>query len=284
MKGIILAAGDGKRLYPLTSLYNKQLLPVYDKPMIYYPLTTLIENGVTDICIIVKPLQLESFKGLLGDGSRFGISISYETQEIPRGIAEAFIIAEKFINKSNVALILGDNILHGAKIFEKAVRNFQSGANVFGYKVSDPERYGVVEFNSDGKVISIEEKPKNPKSNYAIPGMYLFDNKVVEISAALEPSARGELEITDVIKSYLNIGELNVHLIDKGCAWLDAGTTTAFHDSASYVQAIERRQGIKIGCPEEAAFKRRLLSYAQLKEVIGATPSSEYKDYLLKLL
>ena len=284
MKGIILAAGDGKRLYPLTSAYNKQLLPIYDKPMIYYPLTTLIENGIRDVCLIVKPHQVDSFKGVLGDGSRFGISITYMTQKVPRGIAEAFIIAEKFIDKSNVTLILGDNLWYGATIFKKAVKFFESGATIFGYRVSDPERYGVIEFDVNGKALSIEEKPEKPKSNYAIPGLYIFDSKVVEISAGLKPSARGELEITDVIKSYLKLGELNVDKINRGCAWLDAGTTAAFYDSAAYVEALEHRQGIKIGCPEEAAFNKGFLSEAELIDVIRDTPESEYKVYLTSLL
>ena len=284
MKGIILAAGDGKRLYPLTSAYNKQLLPIYDKPMVYYPLTTLIENGIRDVCLIVKPHQVDSFKEVLGDGSRFGISITYMTQKVPRGIAEAFIIAEKFINKSHVMLVLGDNLWHGATVFKKAVKGFKSGATIFGYRVSDPERYGVIEFNEQGKAISIEEKPKNPKSNYAIPGLYVFDSKVVEISTALKPSVRGELEITDAIEVYLKLGELHVEKVNRGCAWLDAGTTAAFYESAAYVQALERRQGIKIGCPEEAAFNKGFLSEAELIDVIRDTPESEYRVYLTSLL
>jgi len=284
MKGIILAAGDGKRLYPLTSAYNKQLLPIYDKPMIYYPLTTLIENGIKDVCLIVKPHQVDSFKEVLGDGSRFGISITYMTQKVPRGIAEAFIIAEKFINKSSVMLVLGDNLWHGATVFKKAVKNFKSGATIFGYRVSDPERYGVIEFNEQGKAISIEEKPKNPKSNYAIPGLYVFDSKIVEISTALKPSVRGELEITDAIEAYLKLGELHVEKVNRGCAWLDAGTTAAFYESAAYVQALERRQGIKIGCPEEAAFNKGFLSEVELIDVVRDTPESEYRVYLTSLL
>lgn len=282
MKGIILAAGKGSRLYPTTLATNKQLMPIYDKPMIYYPLTTLIENKINEVCIICNTEALSSFKNLLGDGSRFGIKIIYKVQKEPRGIADAFIIAESFLrNADGVTLILGDNIFYGAKdVLEQAFLDFSSGATVFGYKVNDPERYGVVEFDNDGMALSIEEKPKNPKSNYAIPGFYIYDTSVVDIAKNLRPSKRGELEITDVNKVYLRNGTLRVSKLPKGTAWLDAGTCESFSDSSAYVQAIEKRQGIKIGCPEEASYISGFLTKAQLKKIVRQMPDSEYKDYL----
>jgi glucose-1-phosphate thymidylyltransferase len=279
MKGIILAGGAGSRLYPLTLVASKQLQPVYDKPMVYYALTTLIEGGIRELCLISTPHDLPRFKQLLGDGSRFGISIEYREQPKPGGIAQAFIIGESFVGKDKVTLILGDNIFYGGDSFYRVLAEFKSGATIFGYHVNDPERYGVVEFN-DGRAISIEEKPKNPKSNYAVPGIYLFDNDVVSIAKNLKPSARGELEITDVNLVYLRRGDLSVHRLNRGFAWLDAGTSTSLHDASAYVQTIEKRAGIKIGCPEEAAFRQGFLSLPQLEKLIGEMPKCEYRDYL----
>jgi glucose-1-phosphate thymidylyltransferase len=279
MKGIILAGGAGSRLYPLTLVASKQLQPVYDKPMVYYALTTLIEGGIHELCLISTPHDLPRFKQLLGDGSRFGISIEYREQPKPAGIAQAFIIAESFIGRDNITLILGDNIFYGGDLFYRAFTEFKSGATIFGYHVNDPERYGVVEFN-DGKAISIEEKPKHPKSNYAVPGIYLYDNDVVGIAKNLKPSARGELEITDVNIVYLRRGDMSVHRLSRGFAWLDAGTSSSLHDASAYVQTIEKRAGIKIGCPEEAAFRHGFLSLEQLEKLIGEMPKCEYRDYL----
>jgi glucose-1-phosphate thymidylyltransferase len=283
MKGIILAGGAGSRLYPLTLVASKQLQPVYDKPMVYYALTTLIEGGIHELCLISTPHDLPRFKQLLGDGSRFGISIEYREQAKPAGIAQAFIIAESFVGKDKVTLILGDNIFYGGDSFYRVLAEFKSGATIFGYHVNDPERYGVVEFN-DGRAISIEEKPKNPKSNYAVPGIYLFDNDVVGIAKNLKPSARGELEITDVNLMYLRRGDLSVHRLNRGFAWLDAGTSSSLHDASAYVQTIEKRAGIKIGCPEEAAFRHGFLSLSQLEKLIGEMPKCEYRDYLAEVV
>jgi glucose-1-phosphate thymidylyltransferase len=283
MKGIILAGGAGSRLYPLTLVASKQLQPVYDKPMVYYALTTLIEGGIRELCLISTPHDLPRFKQLLGDGSRFGISIEYREQAKPAGIAQAFIIAESFVGKDKVTLILGDNIFYGGDSFYRVLAEFKSGATIFGYHVNDPERYGVVEFN-DGRAISIEEKPKNPKSNYAVPGIYLFDNDVVGIAKNLKPSARGELEITDVNLAYLRRGDLSVHRLNRGFAWLDAGTSSSLHDASAYVQTIEKRAGIKIGCPEEAAFRHGFLSLSQLEKLIGEMPKCEYREYLAEVV
>jgi glucose-1-phosphate thymidylyltransferase len=279
MKGIILAGGAGSRLYPLTLVASKQLQPVYDKPMIYYPLTTLIEGGIRELCLISTPHDLPRFKQLLGDGSRFGISIEYREQAKPAGIAQAFIIAESFVGKDKVTLILGDNIFYGGDSFYRVLTEFKSGATIFGYHVNDPERYGVVEFN-DGRAISIEEKPKHPKSNYAVPGIYVYNNDVIGIAKDLKPSARGELEITDVNIAYLNRGDLSVHRLNRGFAWLDAGTSSSLHDASAYVQTIEKRAGIKIGCPEEAAFRHGFLSLEQLEKLIAEMPKCEYREYL----
>ncbi len=285
MKGIILTGGHGSRLYPSTLATNKQLLPVFDKPMIYYPLTTLIENGVIDICIITNPDSTVNFKKLLGDGSQWGINITYKIQKQPNGIPEAFLIARSFLNKDDgVALILGDNIYYGANdVLNEAFLDFNSGATVFGYRVEDPTRYGVVEM-SGSEVQSIEEKPKKPKSNYAIPGLYLFDYNVVEIAEKLRPSKRGELEITDVIKAYLREDTLNVFKLPRGTAWLDAGTSSSLFDSSAYVRAIEKRQGVKIGCPEEAAYNQGNINKTQLRKLIKSIPNCEYKNYLLDIL
>jgi len=284
MKGIILAGGAGSRLFPLTLVASKQLQPVYDKPMIYYPLTTLIENGVRDLCLISTPQDLPRFRQLLGNGKNWGLSIDYREQAKPAGIAQAFLIAESFIGKDAVTLILGDNIFYGADGFKRAFDGFQSGASIFGYRVTDPERYGVVEFDEAGKAISIEEKPKAPRSNHAVPGLYLYDNQVVEITKNLKPSARGELEITDVNVAYMKRGELKVHQLSRGFAWLDAGTSSSLHEASAYVQTIEKRQGIKIGCPEEAAFHRDFITRDQLEKLAAQMPNCEYRDYLHRVL
>ncbi len=280
MKGIILAGGAGSRLYPLTLVASKQLQPVYDKPMVYYPLTTLIEGGIRELCLISTPQDLPRFKQLLGDGSRFGVTIDYREQPKPAGIAQAFLIAESFIGKDNVTLILGDNIFYGGDSFYRAFAEFKSGETIYGYHVNDPERYGVVEFDADGKAVSIEEKPQQPKSNYAVPGLYICDNQVVDIAKNLKPSARGELEITAVNVEYLQRGALRVQRLSRGFAWLDAGTSSSLHDASAYVQTIEKRAGIKIGCPEEAAFRNGFLSLAQLEAVVGTMPKCEYRAYL----
>jgi glucose-1-phosphate thymidylyltransferase len=280
MKGIILAGGAGSRLYPLTLVASKQLQPVYDKPMVYYPLTTLIEGGIRELCLISTPHDLPRFRQLLGDGSRFGLTIDYREQEKPAGIAQAFLIAESFIGKENVTLILGDNIFYGGDAFGKAFSEFKGGATIFGYHVNDPERYGVVEFDVQGRAISIEEKPKQPKSNYAVPGLYIYDNEVLDIVKAQKPSARGELEITDVNVAYLNRGKLRVSRLTRGFAWLDAGTSSSLHEASAYVQTIEKRAGVKIGCPEEAAFCAGFLSLEQLTQLLEKMPNCEYRAYL----
>jgi glucose-1-phosphate thymidylyltransferase len=280
MKGIILAGGAGSRLYPLTLVASKQLQPVYDKPMVYYPLTTLIEAGIREICLISTPQDLPRFHQLLGDGTAWGLQIEYREQARPEGIAQAFLIAESFIGSDAVTLILGDNVFYGGDSFQKAFGEFKTGATIFGYHVNDPERYGVVEFDSSGRAISIEEKPKEPKSNYAVPGLYIFDNKVVEITRNLKPSGRGELEITDVNVEYLRRGSLRVHRLGRGFAWLDAGTSSSLHEASAYVQTIEKRQGIKIGCPEEAGFRRNFLTLAQLEALAQKMPRCEYREYL----
>ena len=284
MKGIILAGGAGSRLFPLTLVASKQLQPVYDKPMIYYPLTTLIENGVREICLISTPQDLPRFRQLLGDGKSWGLSIDYREQARPAGIAQAFLIAESFIGPDPVTLILGDNIFYGADAFKRAFGEFKTGAAIFGYRVTDPERYGVVEFDAQGRAISIEEKPKSPRSNHAVPGLYLYDNQVVDITKNLKPSARGELEITDVNVAYLRRGLLQVHQLSRGFAWLDAGTSSSLHEASAYVQTIEKRQGIKVGCPEEAAFHREFIKRDQLEKLASQMPHCEYRDYLYRVL
>src|ERR1043165_7705991 len=280
MKGIILAGGAGSRLFPLTLVASKQLQPVYDKPMVYYPLTTLIEGGIREFCLIPTPHDLPRFKQLLGDGSAWGLTIDYREQPRPEGIAQAFLIAESFIGKDAVTLILGDNVFYGGDSFHKACTDFKEGATIFGYHVNDPERYGVVEFDGAGQAISIEEKPKQPKSNYAVPGLYIYDNEVVTITGNLKPSARGELEITDVNLEYLRRGRLRVHRLSRGFAWLDAGTSSSLHEASAYVQTIEKRQGVKIGCPEEASFRQGFLSLAQLQNLTAKLPKCEYRGYL----
>jgi glucose-1-phosphate thymidylyltransferase len=280
MKGIILAGGAGSRLFPLTLVASKQLQPVYDKPMVYYPLTTLIEGGIREFCLISTPQDLPRFRQLLGDGSEWGLSIDYREQPRPGGIAQAFLIAASFIGKDSVTLILGDNVFYGGDGFHKAFAEFKSGATIFGYHVNDPERYGVVEFDFDGRAISIEEKPRAPKSNYAVPGLYVYDNNVVGIAKALNPSARGELEITDVNVEYMRRGQLRVHVLHRGFAWLDAGTSSSLHEASAYVQTIEKRQGVKIGCPEEAAFRQGFLAFAKLEKLTAKLPNCEYRVYL----
>ncbi len=280
MKAIILAGGNGSRLYPLTQVSSKQLQAVYDKPMIYYPLTVLIASGVRKFCIVSTPNDLPLFQKLLGNGLRLGISIEYREQKKPEGIAQAILICADFIGTDNVILMLGDNIFSGGDDFPRAVSNFVCGATIFAYHVKDPSRYGVVEFDHNGKAVTIEEKPLKPKSNYAVPGVYIFDNKVLEIAKALKPSARGELEITDVHLEYLRSGTLQVKRLSRGFAWLDAGTSTALHEASSYIETIECRQGIKIGCPEEAALVRGFLEIEQFDALVKNMPICEYSDYL----
>jgi len=284
MKGIILAGGSGSRLYPLTLVASKQLQPVYDKPMVYYPLTTLIEGGIREICLISTPHDLPRFQQLLGDGSRFGLAIEYREQAKPEGIAQAFLIAESFVGKDAVTLVLGDNIFYGGDSFHRAFTEFKDGATVFGYHVNDPERYGVVEFDGNGKAVSIEEKPKQPKSNYAVPGIYLYDNQVVATAKSLKPSTRGELEITDLNVAYLRRGQLRVQRLNRGVTWLDAGTSSSLHDASAYVQTIERRAGVKIGCPEEAAFNRGFLKLDELERLTDKMPKCEYRNYLAEVV
>lgn len=283
MKGIILAGGAGSRLYPLTQVASKQLQPVYDKPMVYYPLTVLIASGIREFCLISTPHDLPRFRQLLGDGSQWGISIEYREQPKPEGIAQAFLIAESFIGKDPVTLILGDNIFFGGDAFPRAFAEFKTGATVFAYHVTDPERYGVVEFDAEGRAISLEEKPSQPRSNYAVPGVYLYDNEIVDIVRALKPSPRGELEITDVNKEYLRRGKLRVQRLSRGTAWLDAGTSSSLHEASAYVQTIEKRQGMKLGCPEEAALYRGFLSLENFNALVAGLPRCEYRDYLADL-
>jgi glucose-1-phosphate thymidylyltransferase len=284
MKGILLAGGAGSRLYPLTLVASKQLQPVYDKPMVYYPLTTLIEGGVREICLISTPQDLPRFQQLFGDGSQWGLRFDYREQAKPEGIAQAFRIASSFIGSDPVALILGDNVFYGGDVFARAFADFRGGATIFGYHVQDPERYGVVEFDANGRALSIEEKPKQPRSNYAVPGLYLYDNEIVAIARDLKPSARGELEITDVNVEYLRRGTLHVHRLARGFAWLDAGTSTSLHEASAYVQTIERRQGIKVGCPEEAAFRRGFIGLDAFRELVARLPRCEYRTYLESVL
>lgn len=280
MKAIILAGGAGSRLYPLTQVSSKQLQAVFDKPMIYYPLTVLMASGVRELCLISTPDDLPRYQRLLGDGLQWGISIEYRAQPKPDGIAQAFLIAADFIGSDNVTLMLGDNIFSGGDDFPRAVSSFDGGATIFAYHVKDPQRYGVVEFDRNGKAVSIEEKPREPKSSYAVPGVYIYDNDVVEIARAVKPSPRGELEITDVNLEYLRRGKLQVRRLSRGFAWLDAGTSTALHEASAYIEAIERRQGVKIGCPEEAALVRGFLGIEQFEDLIQKMPTCEYSDYL----
>ena len=285
MKGIILAGGSGTRLHPLTLAVSKQLMPIYDKPMIYYPLSVLMLAGIKDILIISTPHDLPMFERLLGDGKKIGCNFQFAVQEVPNGLAQAFVIGEKFIGNDKVALILGDNIFFGTGLHTTLIDASKSnGSTVFAYHVTDPERYGVVEFDNNNKAISIEEKPTHPKSNYAVPGIYFYDNSVVDIAKNLQPSDRGEYEITDVNKIYLEQGKLNVSILNRGTAWLDTGTFQSLMQAQQYVQVIEERQGLKIGCIEEVAFKKGFITEQQLKEVAQPLLKSGYGKYLMGLI
>lgn len=285
MKGIILAGGSGTRLHPLTLAMSKQMMPVYDKPMIYYPLSTLMTAGINEILIISTPHDLPNFKKLLGDGSHIGCSFSYAEQAVPNGLAQAFVIGEEFIGEDSVALVLGDNIFFGSNMDELLQSNTNpDGGVVFAYHVSDPERYGVVEFDKELKAISIEEKPLQPKSNYAVPGLYFYDNSVVEIAKKIQPSARGEYEITDVNKVYLEKGKLKVGILSRGTAWLDTGTFNSLMQAGQFVQVLEERQGLKVGCIEEIAWRQGFISDRQLQDLAEPLKKSGYGEYLLGIL
>jgi len=285
-KGIILAGGSGTRLYPLTKVVSKQLMPIYDKPMVYYPLATLMQAGIQEILIISTPEETHRFEELLGDGSNFGVDISYKVQPSPDGLAQAFILAEEFLAGSAAALVLGDNMFYGHDL-TKSLQNANaqlSGGTVFGYHVSNPRSYGVVEFDESGTAVSIEEKPKVPKSNYAVPGLYFFDDRVVEFAKNVQPSARGELEITDVIEQYLKAGELKVEIMGRGTAWLDTGTHDDLLAAANFISTIEKRQGLKVNCPEEVAFRNGWLSEEKLRDIAQPLRKSGYGEYLVQLI
>ena len=288
MKGIVLAGGNGTRLYPTTTVVSKQLLPVYDKPMIYYPISVLMLAGIKDILIISTPNDISNFKTLLGDGSQFGVKFSYQTQPSPDGLAQAFILGEKFIGNDPVAMILGDNIFYGAgfsKSLKDAVQRAENGtATIFGYAVKDPERFGVVEFDQQGKVLSLEEKPQNPKSNYAVTGLYFYDNKVIEYAKSLKPSQRGELEITDLNKIYLQKEKLHTELLGRGFSWLDTGTHNSLLKAGQYIQTVEENQGIKIACLEEVAYRTGLMSKEEIQKNISNIKNNEYYDYVKNIL
>jgi len=283
MKGIILAGGSGQRLYPLTLSVSKQLLPVYDKPMIYYPLTTLMFAGIREILIISTPADLPSFRRLLGDGKQWGLSLSYAEQPKPEGLAQAYVIGADFVRGESSALVLGDNIFFGRElpVLLAAASKRPHGATVFGYRVRNPERYGVVEFDDAGKVLSIEEKPRAPRSPWALTGLYFFDAQAIEIAASIKPSGRGEYEITDVIRAYADANEVHLELLGRGFAWLDTGTCDSLIEAAEFVRALERRQGLRIACPEEVAFEMGFIDKAQLERLGRAMPNSEYGQYLL---
>ncbi len=283
-KGIVLAGGAGSRLYPLTLVASKQLQPVYDKPMIYYPLSTLMLAGINDILIISTPHDTPRFQELLGDGSRFGIRLSYAVQAEPKGIAQAFLVGEEFIAGDPVCLILGDNIFYGKMGIDRIMAEFSRGAMVFGYPVTDPERYGVVEFDKAGQVLSIEEKPAHPKSHFAVPGLYLYDGQVVEITRNMKPSLRGELEITDVNLEYLRRGQLTVECLGRGIAWLDTGTHQSLLEASHFIGTLEQRQGLKIACLEEIALRKGFVDQKRFAEIVAATPKSSYREYLERVL
>ena len=285
-KGIILAAGSGSRLHPMTQVVSKQLMPVYDKPMIYYPLSTLMQAGIREILIITNPGDAAVFESLLGDGRKWGLDICYRQQPKPEGIAQAFLIGEEFIGDSRVCLVLGDNIFYGNRIEDtlKSAVAQKQGAAVFAYYVTDPERYGVVELDAENNAIGLEEKPANPKSHYAVTGLYMYDNDVVDIAKSIKPSPRGELEITDVNKAYLERKALKVELFDRGTAWLDTGTIQSLLDAGNFIRVLEERQGLKIGCPEEIAYRQSFIDGAQLESLANSLGKSGYGKYLLKLL
>jgi glucose-1-phosphate thymidylyltransferase len=284
MKGIILAGGAGSRLYPISKIYSKQLTLIYDKPLIYYPLSILMLGGIKEILIISNDETIPLYKKLFGDGSQFGVSIQYALQEAPNGIAEAFIIGDKFIGDDSVTLILGDNIFYGSLEFMYKAIKQNKGATIFGYRVNDPERYGIVEFDEEGNAISIEEKPKEPKSDFAVPGLYIYNNDVVNISKNIKPSARGELEITDVNNVYLQRGELRVEKISRGVAWLDTGTPEALLQASNFFGVIEERQGLKVACLEEIAYHMNFISKEKLESIVNEMPRSLYKEYLERVL